>query len=169
MKSNRWFAPLFFVGIAMILTSNAHPASAGSNKTQGGPADVCSLLSLKTATAVIHAKVQPHSIPEGPSCVWSTSWPPSQSGTGAGMNVNVNVVSAETLKHVDQAIATFHGQWIQGLGDKAAWYPKHGDNAGHLAVYKGNRLITIQIGRSGEIANDLEGSKIVAREILRRL
>lgn len=169
MKSNRLFAPLFFTGIAMILTSNAYPASASSQDVW-----VCSLLSVKTATAVLHAKVQPHPL-EGSNCVWTTSWPLSQSGTGAGINVNVSVFHTD-LAHVDQSIATFHGQRIQGLGQRAAWYPNPGVNVGkfapvysHLAVWQGISIITIQIGHNGEMSNDLEGYKIVAREILRRL
>jgi len=167
MKTNRLFAPLVFAGIAVFLISNAHVTNAGSKKMQGA-VDVCSLLSVKTASAAVRANVQPHAAP-GANCMWTTSWPPSQSATVSVMNVNMAFVSNETLKHVDQAIAAFHGQHIQGLGDKAAWYPKHGDNAGHLAIYKRNWLVTIQIGRSGEIANDLESCKIAAREILRRL
>jgi len=86
-----------------------------------------------------------------------------------------------TIDHVDEAIAMAHGQPINGLGDRAAWYPNPGANVGpfgpvysHLTVWEVMAkdwvwVIMIQMRRSnGEASNDLEGYKVVAREMLRR-
>jgi hypothetical protein len=121
------------------------------------PADPCGVLSQQVAETVLHGPVL---LEDRGRCDWRLVSDPL---------TYIEFATTETGSLVDAPHA--RRQIVKDLGDSAVWYPVPG--LFRLDVYTGHSRVQVWIYRkeTGPLnpANDLNGCRIVAREIVKRL
>jgi hypothetical protein len=146
-------------GISLDVAAQTKPATAGAS-------EACSLLTKQDAVAALGGTVEgPKSTSGMPMGDGSTVSSCEYSGSGLSkVHLNLMLLSPATLGMYQGICAQQGHDGLAGLGELACWYsPKHEE----LQVLKGNKLITVELRKSGDPTEAIKGIAKKAVELLR--